>query len=430
MSAAGKRIGLSGAVAVFAVLSLRAAAAQPAPKLINHVEADFLGQVVFPRVTVASFIRDRDLQGRVITRLVDTEVYPSGEIQYLVRVGNVEAYGNLFARSYRTSLGLVTQTYPAGTRMPVAKVEVMDDRVELWLQPPGELHYGKLKFMFGKGFQKTSSTDAVMTFIGRNAPTLRMATLERLASGFGELSARVTSLRTPAVGETTAVAKLERLTTLRSVLNLVVQNRMEYAAASRTATATAQYEAQIAEVDGQLAGLSEAVKKEEQQTLRTNFASLSENSRELRIKAGAQPARNIGEWTQQADALAQWEANLRERLSLRGKAAASSTPLDAFDPDGESRAIELRRKALAQDRQQLELLQINSDFKDMERRKTTLLDAYPRAFGTSTQRDAAAKLIDHLRAMQVNRNAAQKAGSAAAAAQIAQLAREIERIRR
>jgi hypothetical protein len=416
-------------VALATILVAWPAVAQTA-RLDRQIEAEFRDEPVVTRIVVASFLRDQDDRGRQLTRLVDTEVYPDGSIHYLVRTGYVEPYGNMFARSYRTGPGALTVSFPIGSRLMVTTIEIMDDRIELWLKGGGELGYGKLKFMFGKGFQKNTSFDTVKAFIGRVAVTERLARAQISVAEFSALSDRVVALTIPPSGGTTATARLAHAQELRVVLRQIIANRTIYAVASNTAFDIEQYATRLREVEEQIRRLEEDSKREQVQALRTAYDAIVDEAKQLRATAGSQPAHTLADWKQQGEALTQWEANVRERTRIRRQVTSAGESVEAFDAEAELKAIESRRGAIEQDRQRIELAQLNADFKGLERRKIALLDAYTRAFGTPAQADSTSRLIDHLRTMQANRMAAQKAGQTGTAGQIAQINKEIERFRR
>lgn len=88
------------------------------------------------------------------------------------------------------------------------------------------------------------------------------------------------------------------------------------------------------------------------------------------------------------------------------------------------------QKTLENMRRELQLVEMDNDYKEMERTSLQLLDSYTRAFGTTNQRREAARVLAHLELMYKNRTAAVEMGSKEAAAQAARLLKELERVKR
>jgi hypothetical protein len=418
------------------LLGCSLSAQQRPPALLTQLEAEFLNKTFAAKIEFGN-ANEGVLVGYHIY-LVDTEVYPDGRLQYHSTLLEVErGYNeNLLARDYQLPSRYLTLSnrtlwgFKVGTVFRVVKVELKDDRVELTLRSSvGDAH-AKLKLMMGKNFQKTTTPGAVIDFAGRSIVIARLERAKQLTADYPPLMDRVTALSIPLPADAVATSRLERAQQLREALQAVVSNRTEYAAASKSPAPTDQLTDRVRELDTQIPRLQEAVQKERVGTLKASYDVAQIDAAQLKAGAGIGAAKTLAEWQQQTEALKQWDANVRERARLREQLAAAGESVDPVDTDGELNAIDTRRAALASDRRRLELASLNVEYGNLERRRIALLDAYTRAFGTAGERESAARLIDHLRAMQTNRMAAQQAGAAGAAAQIDVLGREITRIRR
>jgi hypothetical protein len=76
------------------------------------------------------------------------------------------------------------------------------------------------------------------------------------------------------------------------------------------------------------------------------------------------------------------------------------------------------------------LAELDNQYREMDRQRRQLMDAYTRAFGTPRQRPEGEKLYIHLHQMNENRTEAQHLGSEQAAGQAAGLQKEMDRLQR
>jgi hypothetical protein len=193
-------------------------------------------------------------------------------------------------------------------------------------------------------------------------------TTKELISEFSGLSDRIAALSAAPSEETTAAARSARAQELRAALQSIIHNRNEYAAASKTVLATDEYTIRLRELEEQIPRLEEQARSEHRQALKTTYDAIVDEAKQLRARAGSQPARTLADWKQQSEALTQWEANVRERTRVRQQVTSSGESVDAFDAEAELKAIESRRAAIAQDPQRIELAQLKADLKELERR--------------------------------------------------------------
>jgi t-SNARE complex subunit (syntaxin) len=141
---------------------------------------------------------------------------------------------------------------------------------------------------------------------------------------------------------------------------------------------------------------------------------------------------SLKEWEQQMSSLKQLQETLDRRQELSRSlesAGGSPSPDEQATLRQDVQETDKLRDALASQRKVLELADLDTQYRDMERKKGQLYDSYTRAFGTAKQGAEAQRVRTHLQQMYENRVAAQKMGSAKASQQAAGILKEIQRIK-
>lgn len=151
-----------------------------------------------------------------------------------------------------------------------------------------------------------------------------------------------------------------------------------------------------------------------------------------RAAIGQAPA-SLAEWERKREALGEYRRVLAERQALFGQLQAGGQTPPAAELERlkeELNYADSVERLLAGQRQKLQLAQIDANYRDMERKRAQLLDAYTRAFGSAQERPALQTLISHLERMLENRTAAEGLGEGAAAAQASRLRTEIDKLKK
>jgi hypothetical protein len=139
------------------------------------------------------------------------------------------------------------------------------------------------------------------------------------------------------------------------------------------------------------------------------------------------------EWQQRSDTLNTYATllDLRQKLldSLKSQNEAPSPDDIKFLNDGKAE-IDAARKSLEDGRQQITVVEINSQFQQLTKKRAQMIDAYSRFFGTNKERAALQDLISVLDQIVANRERAAAAGNKTATSQIVQYRAEAEKFKR
>jgi len=406
--------------------------------LTAQLEAEFKGKEFETKIVLASIWEYRSEAGKNVRRYVDTEVYPGGGIAYVVRRWGGEML--VLAPSSHIQLGDITTTLPVGTRVRVTKVEVMNDRFELFLNSvPGNL-YAKLKFMMGKGFERSSDIGILRDVVSRALLLEDLERARKLQSEFKELLTQPQALGEPGTASSGGAQKrLEIARERRQLLQALAQNRSEYAALQKPPDSETgvEYARKAAGLDNAIRDLETQARKERVAEVRKTLKTVDEEENGLKEQL-RQKRNSLADWERHNGLVKRWEGLLAQRATLYAElstAGEPAAPEEATSLEKDREELQALRQALAGEYQHLELAALNSEYQELEKKKIQILDAYTRAFGTPQQRMKAERLLEHLQRMYENRQAAQKlatdpAAGQAAAAQAAALLKEMERIRR
>jgi len=433
---------MNGRVTLLLLLLLLAfpvAAKERASPLLTQLEAEFKGNEFTTKVVLANFWRYQAPDfGRELTRLIDTEISPSGSIKYLVRRGHVEPY-DVLASPFYIRPDKITSQLPVGARVRVTKVELKDDRIELWLNgSEGRVsanQYAKLKLMLGKGFEKSYDLEAVLSIITRALRLERFERLQTLKAEYPQLKEKLATAEgryKAAQGD--ARSRLQTAQQFRNVLQELVKNRTDYDSLIQAASDPErdQYARQAADLEETIQALDQEAKKQRAEEIKKTLSVEAEEAGQIKAQLQRKPG-SLSEWEQQNAALARWEELLHHRQTLHSELAETGEVAPASETAALQQGfeeIQTLRAGLEGQRQALRLAELDNQYREMDRQRRQLMDAYTRAFGTPRQRPAGEKLYIHLHQMNENRTEAQHLGSEQAAGQAAGLQKEMDRVQR
>lgn len=402
--------------------------------LQSQLESALLNKEFLNKIVLGNSYRqyNPEISQQVFTHLVDTEIYPNGGVRYYARRLGL---GSGADPSY-VSLEQLTSTVPIGTRVKVIKIELKDDRVEFLLSAGSSGLYAKYKLMFGKGYASQLTVDDVMKTVFSVLRDERQERLQSLEAEFSDLKAKLTSTETDfKLLNASAQSRMAAAEQTRQILKDLVQNRRQYGAlrGASTEEQTAEFTKKITEFDSAISNLREGARKERiaeiNNTLKVEKNEMTEIlSQSKRLK----PTTKI-EWEREMKQLSRCDEILDYRQVLQQELQTLGASAPAADISGlqaEKQEISGIRKRLESAKQQLDLAQLNNEYREMERKRLTLLDAYTRSFGTSQQRLERDRLLAHLQRMVENRRAAQENGYDQAASQAEKLTKEMGRIQR
>lgn len=430
---------------VLLILCMAVAAAGAAPPKKNAdveqaIKSELVGKAFYTKILVGSYIPcppNLNSSGRNdAIKMIDTELPTDGPVRYLARSGCFFPGG--------MSLDFVKNYVPAdfsgqllpGTTVWVRGVDFRDDRVEVRLSAYNNDNAegsGKIKYMVGTNYRSWSA-DQLMEVIDRGIVIPAYEKMDQLKTEFevlrGELDEAEKEYNLPGG---TADSRLTKAIALRQVLEKLQKNRAEFAAMGKSDSQAGVYSEKLNALAPEIARLTEEARKERVAHIRDQLqAQLQELSR-IQTQIRQKPPSSLAEWQQRSDILATYSTllDIRQKL-LDGLRSENEAPLpEDVKFMSESRAeIETDRKALSLGHQQIELADLTAQYSQMTRKRTQMLDAYSRAFGTARETPALHDLIAVLDQIVTNRDRAAALGDKAAATQLIQYQAETRKYKR
>lgn len=404
--------------------------------LLTQLGAEFQGKEFTTKIALGSTTRHLyALYGgqETATHFIDTELYPNGSIRYLVRGIRVMRPG---AGGFYVPLNQVDSTLAVGTVVRVTKLEMKEDRIELFLKGvPGDA-YAKLKVILGKGFEGSYNLEAVLGIVSRALRLERFERLQTLKAEYPQLKEKLATAESrykAAQGD--ARSRLQTAQQFQNVLQELVKNRTDYDSLTQTASDPErdQYARQAADLEKSIQALDQEAKKQRAEEIRKTLSAEAEEAAHIRAQLRQKKPGGLAEWEQQMASLQRWEELLHRCQTLHGELAGlgQSPPASEVDAVRQSfQDVQTLRAGLEAQRQGLQLVELDNQYRDMDRTRRQLRDLYTRAFGTPRQRPEGEKLYIHLRRMHENRTAVQNLGSNQAEAQAADLRKEMDRVQR
>ena len=407
-------------------------ARERASPLLAQLEAEFKGKEFSTKVALGNSIKVSYADGMTEKRLIDTEISPDGSVQYLVRRG-IRLIGPGSGNFY-VSLQKIDSTVAVGSRVRVLKVEMRDDRIELLLSGTNDA-YAKLKVILGKGFEGSYNLEAVLGIVSRALRLERFERLQTLKAEYPQLKEKLATAEgryKAAQGD--ARSRLQTAQQFQSALQELVKNRTDYDSLTQTASDPErdQYARQAADLEETIQALDQEAKKRRAEEIKKSLSVEAEEAGQIKAQLQRKPS-SLSEWEQQNAALARWEELLHHRQTLHSELAETGEVAPASETAALQQGfeeIQTLRAGLEGQRQALRLAELDNQYREMDRQRRQLMDAYTRAFGTPRQRPAGEKLYIHLHQMNENRTEAQHLGSEQAAGQAAGLQKEMDRVQR
>jgi hypothetical protein len=395
--------------------------------LQSQLESELLGKDFDTKIELANSITG--FHGGQFSRAVDTELSPDGVVRYYVTkfLGHPEiAY---------VSADEITRKLPVGIRVKATKIEFKGDRIEVSLNALPDNSYAKLKLMLGRGFESSYNLETVLGVVSRALRLERFEQLQFLKAEYPQLKAKLALAEADfksAQGD--APTQLAAARQLQEALGGLVKNRTDYDSLTQTLAdpEKEQYARQAADLDKTIQALEQEARKERAEQIRKTLESEGKETSRLKSQLERKKPASLEEWQEQMASLNRLETVLAHRQSLQTDLAStgeSATPEELGTLQQDSQEAQKLREALESQRKNLELAQMENQYRDMERKKGQLYDSYTRAFGTPKQGAEAQRLRAHLQHMYENRVAAQKMGSAKASQQATGILKEIQRIK-
>ena len=408
-------------------------AKKPPTPLLSQLESEFAGKEFTTKVPFGNSVHVSYTDGATEKRLVDTEISPDGSVQYLVRRGirlTGPGSGNFYVE-----LRKIDSTLAMGSRVRVLKVEMRDDRIELLLSGTNDA-YAKLKVILGKGFEGSYNLEAVLGIVSRALRLERFERLQTLKAEYPQLKEKLATAESrykTAQGD--ARSRLQAAQQFQSALQELVKNRTDYDSLTQTASDPErdQYARQAADLEKSIQALDQEANKQRAEEIRKTLSAEAEEAAQIRAQLRQKKPGSLAEWEQQMASLQRWEELLHHRQTLHGELAETGEGAPASETTALQQGfqeIQTLRAALEGQRQALRLAELDNQYREMDRQRRQLMDAYTRAFGTPRQRPEGEKLYIHLHQMNENRTEAQHLGSEQAAGQAAGLQKEMDRLQR
>jgi len=361
-------------------------------------------------------------------RLVDTEIWPGGNASYETFVPFLDTYPSFTVRPEK-----LTDSLPVGSQVRITKLEWKRDALVVTLdyRPKGFQIGARLKLMYRPGSELPN-----LQVINVVRDLLSVALIDeayeqtrRLSAEYTDLKSRLDSTR----AAFSSASGAERLRTGENLLATLKGLQRNGAAQARPGpmSDSVDYGKEATEFEPQLERLRAEVRG---QRVAAINASLKDSDSQIdAMVAGVASAKvsKLSDWTDQmaridqARQLLDQEEQLRKELvELGGEPSVpDTTALKLQRVESLTKTLDSRRSALA-------LVELETQYRELERRSVALTDLYTKAFGTETHGQAATQLVQQLVRMRENRLKAQALGSATASAQATDLQRKISRIRR
>ncbi len=165
--------------------------------------------------------------------------------------------------------------------------------------------------------------------------------------------------------------------------------------------------------------------------LLTRMEQEAQQAAALRARLDTQQVDSVAAWQQRSDDLAEYRrrlVSLQQLRSDREAAGGSISAAGAAALQADLAWCDAALRSLESDRSRLALMQLDEDYRALQRERRRLQNEYMRAYGTSQARIAIQNMRVVLSAMRDNRLAAQRAGNPAAASELAQLDRDLQRL--
>jgi hypothetical protein len=422
------------AATVFAMcsVSVTSTVAQKPPSLTARLDAEFKNRQFVTKTSLWNVLRVTE-GGNNHPMLVDTELYPNKTKRAELRATSANSPADI-APDFIPNVRGFLHSLPEGARVVVTRVDPKDDRLELWLRSVPGGAYAKLKFMFGKGWQKTLSFDEAVGQIAEGLVIERVERRRSLEAEYRRLEAQLTVARTGIQNASSTTTQFEQTRGLRDSVQALLKNRAEYEQLTGISTRreTEKHSSELADIEPRFATLEQQVRRDQLINAKATVTELSKDAAAFKNQITQSP-RTTADADRHQQILKQWEGTIQRRRELLRTIASLGEALPAAAQttlSEEADEIQKRRAALAQGRGALVEAGLTAEYRDMERERSRLLDAYTRSFGTPKQREAVIQLTAHLQRMYDNRMAAQKLGSKTAATQAAEVQRLIDRVRR
>jgi hypothetical protein len=425
---------------ILCVAAASAAAAPPKknPDVEQAVKSELVGKTFATKILVGSYIPACSRSGRNnAVKMVDTELSPDGAIKYYARANCFYPGGFILdaTRAYVSEGELSGKILP-GTSVWVRGVDFKEDRIEIGLSTNknnAAEGSGKIKYMLGASY-RTLSEDELMEAINHGIQIPAYEKLDQLKTEFEVLRVNLQEIesRYNAPGGT-PVSKLADAIALRQVLEKLQKNRTEFAAMGKSDPQAGVYSEKLSALVPEITRLTEEEHKERvahvRDQLQAQFTELSEIQTQIRQK----PPSSLAEWQQRSDSLARYSTLLGERQKLLDglqNENEAPSPEDVKYMNDSRVEVETGQKALELEHQQLELADLTSQYDQLTKKHTQMLDLYSRAFGTAKERAALQDLIAVLGQMVTNRDRAAKLGDKTAATQLIKCQAEAEKYKR
>jgi hypothetical protein len=416
-------------VCVWAMLAASLLAGQkPVSPLRSKIEAEFANKEFRTKIMFGNSFSSRAQNGQIVNQLVDTELSPGGIVRYYARFGCCPAVAGTYIRE-----DAITSKLPVGSRVGVKKIDFMNDRIELQLAGSANNAYAKLKVMLGKGYEQRTDFNAILRLISMALRIERLEEQQRLQSEFEAFKGRVAADEADVQRYASDPDKrVEAMQDLKHVLEQLIENRSAYGHLIGESIDTTQYSSQVAELDKAITELKDSISKQRIEMIRDKLKADEQQAELLKARLQTKPA-SLKEWETLIDSLKQWEESISRRQDLQHQltdAGVPPLPAEVAALEKDSRDTQNTRKTLEGMEKEIQLIELNNEYIQMEPVRVRLLDSYTRAYGTPDQKAAATRLLDHLQRMYKNRTSAANLGSPEAATQAERLLKEIDRIKR
>jgi len=410
------------------------AARKPSPNE-ERIRSEFVGKSFQTNIFLGNSAVLPARNGQPCARLVDTEYRAGGGIAYLtLRTVCPDSYlpeGNIRLGAQQLQSG-----FGVGTKVWVAKIEFMDDRVEFILNTADASpkintgNYAKIKLMVGPAYREWSYDQFVDVLSGAIAIPSRQRARE-LAAEYDKVKADLQKAESRyRSAEADSAAKISAAGPYRVQLQRALKNRTEFSATGRPAPEAAEHQRQMDALNADLVRMQQQAAGEK---LRQAHAELEAAPPQLAVP----PANLAARAASFADLDSRRAAVWNYRLALAARSLAYDALVaggEAVPPgDGDKFKVQIAEAArfcedVERDRPLLQIAKLNQEFAALERRRVPLATASAQA--PAAQKKAKVEALrSHLQQMLSNRNDAQQLGVGLATGQAAKLQKDIAALR-
>lgn len=413
-----------------------ASASAKESELEKAIKSQLLHNTFTTKILIGSFIACPHAARSDAFKMIDTELSPDGSIKYLARANCFFPHGFILQPSEGYVSGGFAGELDPGSTVWVRGVDFKENRIEVRVSTSNTDTAdgsGKIKYMLGPGYRSWTS-DHVMLAIAQGLLIPPIEKLIKVNRDFQTLTARLQEAESGyASASGSPGTRLSSALALKEVLLELEDNRAEYASLGKSDAQAGVYAEKLKTLAPQIADLSAQVQQQQVAQLRNQLNQQLQDLARIQAVLRSKAPATLAEWQQRSNSLTAYTFFINQRNTLLSELQKQGEPPSASDNKYLSDCrteIQALQQELQQNRQQLQIAEVNSQYAHLTRQRAQMLDAYSRAFATPREKSALQNLIAVLDQLISNRNQAAQLGDTSAQTQMAKYRSEEEKYKR